>query len=87
MCCIWQGGHVGPLDPENSPPLTVRVTDVNKYDHLNDIVCKYQYFCIECRSNLGLTLQPSFVENEDESQAAARAFFGGGGKTAPLLRL
>lgn len=62
-----KGGHVGPLDPENSPPLTVRVTDVNKYDHLNDI--------------------PSFVENEDESQAAARAFFGGGGKTAPLLRL
>jgi len=32
-----KGSHTGPVDPANPPPLTVRVTHVNQFDHLDTI--------------------------------------------------
>jgi hypothetical protein len=51
---------------------------VNKCDHLDDLVCNSQRSSISLRSDQELTLQPIFAEDE-ETQSAARAFFGGGG--------
>jgi len=57
---------------------------VNKYDHLADIVSNSQQPCIGHPSDFELASQPFVVEDEADTQSAARAFFGGGGGREPL---
>lgn len=40
---LRKDGHVGSIDINNLPPLDVRVTDVNRADHLNGIVSIFIY--------------------------------------------
>ena len=36
-------GHEGPIDPENPPPLEVRVTHKNHREHLKQLVSNWLY--------------------------------------------
>ncbi|KAF8155658.1 phosphoglycerate mutase [Crassisporium funariophilum] len=56
-------GHHGPVDPSSPPPFEVRVTHVNKIDHLEALQKD----------------DPAVQSSIDGAKAEAIAFFGGGG--------
>jgi len=67
----------------NLPPLVIMVTDVNRHEHLTDIVSHHLHdaFIVVLKKR-----QKRIVEHDLEQQSI-REFFGGGGAEMPVKAL